>query len=197
MEFAEVLRRRRMVRRYSTEPVQPDALSRVLATARRAPTAGNSQGQSFVVVTRADSRAALAALAGEEDWAARGYDPWVSSAPVLVVPCCEPSRYRQRYSEADKASSRGPDAWAVPFWWVDGGAALMALLLAAVDEGLAAGFLDIAERDGLRGLLGIPADVEPLGLVTLGHAAADRRSGSLDRPARHDAVHREHWGQRA
>lgn len=198
MEFAEVVQRRRMVRRYTDEPVDPAALERVLDAARRGPTAGFSQGQSLVVVTDPRRRSALARLAGEPEWVARGFDPWVSSAPVLVVPCCEPQRYRDRYARPDKTASRGPGEWAVPFWWLDGGAALMLLLLTAVDEGLAGGFLDVADRDGLRALLEAPAGVEPLGLVTLGHPAADRPSGSLagGRRGRAEVVHRERWDSR-
>ncbi|MBA2318807.1 MAG: nitroreductase family protein [Euzebyales bacterium] len=195
MQFREVVRRRRITRRYSGEPVEPGALGRVLDAARRGPSAGFSQGQAFIVVTDPERRAGLAALAREAEWVARGFDPWVSSAPVLVVPCAEPDRYRARYAEADKARSAGPDGWGVPYWWVDGGAALMLLLLAAVDEGLAAGFLDVDDRDGVRRLLGIPSSVEPLGLVTLGHPAPDRRSSSLARDRRplEEVIHADGW----
>lgn len=195
MEFRELVRRRRMVRRYSAEPVDRRALDRILDAARAGPSAGFSQGQTFIVVTDPERRAGLAALAGEAGWVARGFDPWVSSAPVLVVPCAEPGRYRARYAEPDKSRSAGPDGWAVPFWWVDAGAALMLLLLAAVDEGLAAGFLDVDDRDGLRRLLGIPSGVEPLGLVTIGNPAPDRRSSSLarDRRPREEVIHADGW----
>ena len=42
-----------------------------------------------------------------------------------------------RYAEEDKARTglgAGADAWAVPYWWVDGGMAAMTLLLAAEVE---------------------------------------------------------------
>jgi nitroreductase len=183
-----------MVRRYTGDPVDPAAVERILDVARRAPSAGFSQGQTFVVVTGAATRRALAAACDESDYVARGFDPWLSQAPVHVVPCVEPQRYRDRYAEADKAGSTPPDDRAVPFWWVDGGQSLALLLLAAVDEGLAAGFLAVdAER--VRPLLRIPATVEPLGLVTVGHPAADRPSGSLTRGRRAwaDQVRWEAW----
>lgn len=194
MEFSEVVRRRRMVRRYTPEEVEPHKLRRILDTACRAPSAGFSQGQSFVVVTDAGERAAVAACCGEQAYVDRGFDPWVSVAPALVVPCVSEADYRARYAEADKTRSAGPGGWAVPFWWMDGGAAVMLLLLAAVDEGLAAGFLDVADRRALKALLGIPDEVEPLGVVTLGNPAPDRRSSSLARGRRADAVHWGRWG---
>lgn len=196
MELREVVARRRMVRRYHPDPVEPAVVDRIVDTARRGPSAGFAQGTSFVVVTDAASRRRIAELCDEPGHVARGRRPWVSVAPVHIVPCVRPSTYRERYAEPDKAGGRGPDDWAVPFWWVDGGAALMLLLLAAVDEGLGAGLLDIADRDGVRGLLGIPADVEPVGLVTIGHPADDQPpSSGTRRPRRPLAshLHRDRW----
>jgi hypothetical protein len=72
----------------------------------------------------------------------------------------------------------------VPWPWVDAGQSLVLLLCAAVDEDLAAGLLDVADRAALRAELAIPRDVVPLGVVTIGHPAPDRRSSSLRRPRR-------------
>ena len=195
MEFAEVVRRRRMVRRYDGTPVPEDALARVLDAASRAPSAGFSQGQSIVCVTTDGGREAIARCCDEPAHLAAGRPAWLSSAPVHLVPCVAEAAYHARYAEPDKTGSRLPRAWDVPFWWVDGGAMLMLLLLAAVDEGLDAGFVDIADRTGLRTHLGIPEEVVPLGVVTLGTRHADERPvGSSQRRPRRDAVHRERWG---
>lgn len=214
MEFGEVVRRRRMVRAYRDAPVEPAAVERILDAARRAPSAGFTQGCEFVVVTDAPTRRRLAEACAEPAYVARGFPRWVSAAPVHVVPCVSEVAYRRRYAEPDKAASAGPDGWAVPFWWVDGGAALMLVLLAAVDEGLAAGFLDVADRPALKAVLAIPDEFEPLGLVTIGHPARDRRpdgrpdrppDGRPDRRSRSlrrgrrpldDVVHRGGWGGR-
>lgn len=194
MELSAAIRSRRMVRRYTPDPVDPAALERILDLARRGPSAGYSQGQSFVVVTGDEDRGRIAEACGEPAYVAMGFDPWVSQAPVHVVPCVRPADYADRYAEPDKARSRPVEEWDVPFWWVDGGAALMLLLLAVVDEGLSAGFLAV-DATALRELLGIPDDVAPLGLVTIGHGAPDRRSGSLARGRRPlgDVVHRDRW----
>jgi nitroreductase len=69
----------------------------------------------------------------------------------------------------------------------------MAVLLAAVDAGLGAGFLGGHRSGEVRRLLEIPDDVEILGLVTLGPVAADRRSASSRRPRRDDAVRHQRW----
>lgn len=196
MDFYEAVRRRRMVRNYTEQPVDDDAVERMLDAARKAPSAGFSQGQSFVVVTDPDTRRAIADLADEPRYVADGYDPWISRAPVHIVVCVREATYHERYREADKLDEDGSEIeWPVPFWWVDAGAAMEHLLLAAVAEGLAAGFLGTHAIDGLRELLSIPADVSPIGIVTIGHAAPDRRSGSLARGWKDDAevIHRERW----
>lgn len=196
MEFDRAVLRRRMVRNYTGEPVAPEVVERVVRRARRAPSAGFTQGQSFVVVTDPSLRARVAEIAGEPAYAARGFDPWISRAPALVVLGTSEEAYRERYREPDK---REP-AWRVPWWWVDAGCALMVLLLAAVAEGLAAGFLGIGSvaRDReLRDLLGIPERVRIVGIVTIGHPAPDRRSRSLARGWRpeEEVLHWERWGK--
>lgn len=193
VEFHDVVARRRMVRRYAPQPVPANKLERIIQVALSAPSAGNSRGQSLVVVTDPDRRAALALAAGEPGYIARGFDPWLSSAPVLVAICVSPDRYRNRYSESDKRDS--DLSWTVPYWWVDGGATLMALLLAAVDEGLAAGFLGAHAFTDLDDLLGLPAGVEVVGVVTLGTPAPDRSTRSARRPgpAAEEVLHLDRW----
>lgn len=196
MELADVIARRRMVRRYRPEPIDPAVVEGVIDAARRGPSAGFTQAVSFVVVTEAQRRHRIAERCGEAEHVARGRTPWLSVAPVHVVPCVRPDAYRERYAEPDKLGGRGPDDWVVPFWWVDAGAALMLLLLAATDAGLGAGLLDIADRDGVRAVLRIPEDVEPIGLVTIGHAADTQPPSSATRRPRHplaDDLHWQHW----
>ncbi len=196
MEFREVIRRRRMVRNYTDEPVDEATLLRIVEAGRRAPSAGFTQGQSFVLVTDAELRTSIAGLAGEDEYAARGYDRWVSRAPAHVVVCVSEAAYHARYREADKLDPDGSEIeWPVPFWWVDAGASMMAILLAAVDEGLAAGFLGVHSIEGLKSLLRIPDEVSPIGIVTIGHPAPDRRSASLARGWKpdQDVVHFERW----
>ncbi len=197
MEFAEVVRRRRMVRHFTPEPVPVETVERMARAAPRAPTAGNSQGVSFVLVTDPETRQRVGAISGEEEYVKGGFDPFVSEAPVQIVLCTSEKVYKDRYREPDKKPD--PDApeeeWPVPYWHTDAGCALMLLLLAAVDEGLAGAFVGVWDQAGLRGLLGIPEQVTPVGVVLIGHGAPDKRSPSLARGRRalDDVLHREHW----
>ena len=195
-DFYDTVRRRRMVRNYTEEPVDPEALERILAAARRAPSAGFSQGQAMVVVTGANGRRQIARLAGEDEYVAMGMEPWISRAPVHVIVCVSRKIYFDRYSEPDKKGEPNSDEdWPVPYWWVDSGATMMLVLLAAVAEGLAAGFLGSHRMPELKHAFGIPDHMDPIGIVTIGHAAPDRRSRSLDRGWKSDdqVIHRERW----
>ena len=194
MEFGEVIARRRMVRNYTGMPVDRAMLARIVESGRRSPSAGFSQGQAFVVVTDETDRRAIADLAGEASYIEAGFDPWISRAPAHIAVCVSEAAYRRRYREADKLVDGREIEWPVPYWWVDIGAALQNLLLAAVDEGLAAGFLGVHALPGLKELLDIPEEYTPIGVVTVGHPAPDRRSRSLDRgwlPNRQVI----HWGR--
>ncbi len=192
MELSDVQHRRRMVRNYTDEPVEAEAINRIVDAGVRAPSAGFSQGQRFVIVTDADARMAVAKAAGEDAYVQQGFDPWISKAPVHIVICADRQAYVDRYDVPDKG---GTQDWEVPYWWIDAGASMMAILYAAVDEGLAAGFLGTHSLDDLRSVLGIPADILVAGVVTIGHPAPDRRSGSLSRGrTSHDTVvHRNGW----
>jgi nitroreductase len=185
MEFQDVLARRRMVRNYANDPIDPAVLTRVASAALRGPSAGHSQGVAVVVVTDANRRQIIGDMAGESDYVEAGFDPWISRAPAHIVVAVSEKTYHDRYSEPDKLGQSGEEIdWPVPYWWVDAGAAMMAVLLAAVDEGLAAGFLGVHSISALKELLQFPEHFEPIGVITDGNPVPDRRSGSLDRGRR-------------
>ena len=196
MDFREVIAARRMVRNYLPDPVPKESLDRIVDAGLRAPSAGFSQGLGFVVVTNPSTRRAIAELADEAEYVASGFDPWISRAPAHVVITVSEDVYRARYREPDKLGPDGEEIeWPVPYWWVDAGAGMMAILLAAVDEGLAAGFLGVHSLPDLASLLHLPPDHIPIGVVTVGIPAPDRRSSSLDRgrKRRESVVHWETW----
>ena len=71
----------------------------------------------------------------------------------------------------------------------------MLILLAAVEEGLAAGFQGAHNLGPLPEFLSIPSQVQVLGLVTLGYAAPDPRPRSIEQVRRQSssAIHHETW----
>jgi nitroreductase len=201
VNFEDVVRRRRMVRSFTDEPVAPDVVERILDIARRGPSAGYSQGVEFVVITDPDVRRTLAAPA-DDVLARSGHHNFVAQAPVHIMICTSAEIYRARYREPDKmkvvAGWTDEQLWATPFWHVDAGAALMLMLLAAVNEGVAAAFVG-GRPDDLRAAVGMPEEYHPIGIVLLGHEAPDARQfgdvSATTRPRRplSEIVHRERW----
>ena len=70
--------------------------------------------------------------------------------------------------------------WPVPFWWIDIGATMQNIMLAAVNEGLGCGFVG-PEIEPLREYLGIPEEFVPIGVMPVGRPLPDVRSPSLKR----------------
>lgn len=200
MEFADVVRRRRMVRAYDPDrPVDPEVLDRVLQHALHAPSAGFSQGWDFVVLQSAAEREVFWGATTDVEAEPDGWLRSLRTAPVLIVCCSDPGTYLRRYAEPDKGwTDQAQARWPVPYWDIDTGMAALLMLLTAVDEGLGALFFGVpVERvEQVRDALAIPADRNLVGVVALGHRAPDRRSPSLAR-GRRDAdqvVHRGRFG---
>jgi nitroreductase len=170
----DLLKKRRMVRHYSGEPVPRETLERIVATVRRAPSAGFSQGQRILVVDDPELLGRIAALGGDE-LQLEGVEPWFETAAAQIFVMTRESDYHERYQRDDKLQDGEEIEWPVPFWHVDAGAAMMLVLLAAIEEGLAAAVYGIFGEDEqkLRDLLGIPTEFTLVAGVSLGYPLPD------------------------
>mgnify|MGYP001027449002 CR=1 FL=1 len=196
MDFSEVVRKRRMVRHFKPDPVPREAIERILDLARRAPSAGYTQGQSFIVVMDPERRRAVAETCAEAQYVERFGQPWISEAPVQIVACTSEMAYHRRYREPDKLRPDGTEIdWPVPYWYFDIGCSVMVILLAAVNEGLAAGYAGVVDMPRLRELLGIPDEVTPVGVIPIGYPDKDVPSPSLRRGRKpvDEVIHWECW----
>jgi nitroreductase len=198
VEFQHVVDRRRMVRTYSTEPVDPAIVERVLANALHAPSAGFSQGWGFLLLDEPADRELFWSVTTPPD---SGLDDWLvgmRTAPVIIVALSCKRIYLERYAEADKGwTDRDESRWPVPYWDIDTGMAALLMLQTVVDEGLGACFFGIppGQIPGFRSAFDVPDDYLPIGAVSIGHRLPDRRSPSLKRGRRTAAevVHRGRW----
>jgi nitroreductase len=201
MEFQQLIRRRRMVRKFAPQPIPEDLLRRVLEAARHAPSGGFSQGFDFVVLTEPAQRAWFYRTTEDPDdpEPSPGRDPGLAPA-CIVLPFANKRLYLERYAQPDKVQFGldREERWPVPFWTVDASMAIMLILLAAVDAGLGAWYYGISrgQADVVREL-GIPGDCIPLGVIALGYPSPeDRPMGSmLTRPRRpfEDMFHFGRW----
>jgi nitroreductase len=200
MELQEAIRRRRMVRSFSADAIDPEVLDALLHAARRAPSAGHTQAAELLVLEGPTETARY--------WDATLPEPRRSSfrwqgllrAPVLVVVLTRPRSYVERYAEPDKAGTglgAGEAAWPVPYWFVDAGMVAQNLLLAATDAGLGAClFGPFDDEPAVLAALRVPHGWRAVATVALGHP------DGLDGPGRSagrgwrsfdEVVHRGAW----
>jgi nitroreductase len=209
MEFDEVVRRRRMVRNYDPDrPIPPELVDKIVQHGLRAPSAGFSQGWSFLVLTEPADRdlywtsttevdlgEAAADRAWRGDWLTR-----MRNAPLLIVCLSNKSAYLDRYAQPDKGwTDRAEDHWPVPYWDIDTGFAALLMHLTAVDQGLGSCFfgVPVPAVSRFKEAFGIPAQFTPVGTLSVGYRAADKKSPSLKRGHRpvDDVVHHGRWAE--
>ncbi len=198
MELRDILARRRMHRAFLPDPIPEDQIDRIAGVIRHAPSGGFSQGGSIVVVTDEAKRRQIAEAFGDEHYTMNGRN-FLVDAPVHMVISANESLYHARYNEADKLAATGgvEVTWPVPYWFVDAGALMMLVLMAAIDEGLASAFVGHpAQKRIFDELLGLPEDVVPIGLALIGKPGESPPTGSRLKErqrAKDDLVHRESW----
>ena len=199
MELVDVLRRRRMVRRFDPDrPVPDDVVTALLAAALRAPTAGDTQAVSFLVLSDpADLEAYWQATArpGPPDRWLQG----MRTAPLLVLVWTSREAYLDRYAEPDKGwVDRDPDRWSAPYWFVDAGMASMAALLAVVDAELGGCFfgVPVGRVPEVRRRFDVPEDQLSVGVISVGYpevAENPRPARKVRRQPSAPRVHHGHW----
>jgi nitroreductase len=201
VELRDALGQRVMCRNFAADPVDAAALERILSGALSSPTAGNSQGTSWVVLEGAAQTAVYWDATTDDGWRERNPD-WFSGlarAPIVLLAYASPAAYVARYAEPDKADpvlGTEPEAWPIPYWYGDAAFGVMAVLLQAVDEGLGACVLGNfrGERELARAL-GVPEQWRLYGAVVVGKPAGEaRRSRSLGRRKLPDSERIHHGG---
>lgn len=204
MEFQDVVRKRRMHRKFTDEPVPAEAVDRITRNAVRAPSAGFSQGWAFVVLETPEDRNRFWAASTPDtaERSERDMSAWLAgmrTAQVIVLALASKAAYLERYAEKDKGWTDLDEArWPVPFWHIDVGMASLLMLQTAVDEGLGACFFGVPPEHvaGVRAELGIPDEFEITGVVAVGHPADGGAKGSPTRRPRKpvsEVIHHGGW----
>ena len=166
MEFSEVVRRRRMVRRFDPDrPVEPGGGAPGPAHRGAGPERWVHPGLGLRRARRPPRTGQV--LGGHRRPGAGPLDAR-RQRPRFDRVLRRPEAYLDRYAEPDKGwTDRDPARWPVPYWEVDTGMAALLALLSAVDQGLGAFFFGVPPRshDAVRRALGIPASRVLVGVV--------------------------------
>ncbi len=183
--FAELLRWRRDVRRFRTEPIDPSLIEKLLALASLAPSVGLSQPWRFVLVETEQRRQATRDnFAGANDAALNGYAgerqaryarlklEGLSQAPVHLVVCADETTGqghglgRQTMPETIRYSVV---------------AAIQTLWLAARAEGLGVGWVSILDPEAVCATLDLPKGWTFVAYLCLGWPEEEHDDPELER----------------
>ena len=109
-----MIKRRKMVRAFTGEPLMPDITDRLLRAANRAPSAGFSQGYSFLVLEGAEQTAPLwqlfyddAGHAVPREAGERAEIAALSRAPLVIVTLASKDIYLDRYARPERTGRTG------------------------------------------------------------------------------------------
>ncbi len=202
-----VIAERRDVRRgFLDKPVDDEVLTRVLEAAHRAPSVGLSQPWDFLLIKDIATRRKVHDLAAAQRDAFAASLPAdrrsafdglkieaILDTPLNIAVTCDPARGGRH------VLGRHADPRTV---WFSAAIAVQNLWLAARAEGLGVGWVSFFDPAEVGAVLGLPAHVELLGYLCVGHvsdfAAAPElvRSGWAARRPLSWAVHQEQWGYR-
>jgi nitroreductase len=169
MDINEAILSRRSIRKYTGEDVSEEILKELLRAGMSAPSAHNEQPWHFIVIR---DRGILEKVTKLHPYAAM-----LREAPVAIAVCAD-------LKLADFEA-----------WWIqDCSAAAENILLAAHGQGLGAVWLGVHPRDerarDIQALLGLPEDIKPLCLISIGHPAEKKTREDRYKP---DRVHHDRW----
>lgn len=162
---------RTSVRQFTSQPVGKDTLETIVKAGMAAPSAVNAQPWAFVVVT---DRAVLDSIESVHPWSN------LKTATAAIVVCGDMEKTLK--GEAGE------------YWVQDCSAASENILLAAHAFGLGAVWCGVYPNPdripGVKRVLGLPAHVTPLDVITIGHPAAAQEPKDKWKP---ENVHYELW----
>ena len=155
-EFDDIIKKRKMIRLYIQDKLIPQQIvDKLITNAHRAPSAGHTQVQEFIIVQDPLIKKKLGEAALNQE---QVYD-----APLLIVVCANTSRSVNRYGK------RGREFYSI----IDGAFASMLILLTAVNEGIGACFVGAFLDEKVSEILELPEYVKPIGIIALGFPAED------------------------
>ena len=157
------------VTRFLSREISGQRIERILSAGRLAPSAKNRQEWRFVVVSRSDLRAKLAAAAfGAEQ---------IDTAPVIIAVCTTNIDYRMPNGQLS--------------YQVDLSIAAAFMMLQATHEGLGSCAMTTFDEQEVQDLLSIPHAMRVVVMLALGYT--DQEPPVRNRKSLSDIVAYQHW----
>ncbi len=146
MDFTEVIKNRRSIRKFTDEPISDEILERILEAGRLSPTWANLQGTRYIVVKNPETVKAIAAATGQR---------WVNEAPMFIVATISPQH-------------SGKNKNGLEYYMLDLGICFEHIILAITNEGLGGCWMGYFDEEKIRNILSVPRDERIIALTPLG-----------------------------
>lgn len=153
MDFYEVIKKRKSVRKYKSNPIPDNVLNRILEVGRIAPSAKNIQPWRFIVVKDPEIKKKVAE-------ASRG-QLWIADADVILIGC------------ALEKIAWGRMGGYMSSFAVDLAIAMEHMILAAANEGLGTCWIGAFVEKEVKEILKVPDDVKVVALTPIGYPAEE------------------------
>jgi len=154
---------RRSVRNFEARPIPDEIVDRLVQAANNAPSGGNIQPLSIVLVQAAENRARLAELVGEQ--------PWVRNAPLSMIFCLDFHRVK-RWAALNDTEFLGERAFShFLIAYADLMAAAQTVTVLAESLGIGSVYVGTIQSNvgAAREVFELPEHVLPLMVLTLGY----------------------------
>ncbi len=150
MDILDIVRRRRHIHFFESEPISDEVIRTLLEAVRWAPSAGNLQPWELIVINSKEDRDRLVSVLRNKEY--------MRTAPVILIFCADMNRSSERYGE------RGTSLYVIQ----DTTAAIQNVLLTATALGLGSGWVGDFDEEAIAGLFKLPPNVRPVALIMIG-----------------------------
>lgn len=174
MDFFEVIRERRSIRKYKDTPVSADVLEQILDAARLAPSWHNNQCWKFIIVSSGAGKERILPAVSDANPGKKS----LAQAPVVILVCGCPEE------SGDKEGKS--------YYLTDVGIACEHLCLAARALGLGTCWIGAFNEEYLSREFGVPKSFRVVAVTPLGYP--DQEPNPRPRKDLSEIVFFEEWG---
>jgi nitroreductase len=149
-KFLSMIKSRRVIRELDDRPIDDEQLVKILESARWAPAGGNQRTNRFVAIQNPEIIQLL-----------RMFSPGMFQNPQAIILVCIDwdVAAANQFAETDQTA------------FIDVGATMQTMMLAAHSMGLGSGPVTSFSKDAVRIVLNLPANLSPEMMICVGHPA--------------------------
>ena len=185
MGLYELMMNRRSVRNFKDQPIPEEVIHQLLDAANNAPSGGNIQPVSIILIQEKENREILSEMVGNQ--------PWVKNAPLSMIFCLDFNRVK-RWAALNNTEFKGEKALAhFLISYADVMCAAQSVVLLAESLGLGSVYVGTiqSQMDEAREVYAIPDFVLPMMILSLGYPKSIPRT--IPKLERDVIVHHEQY----